>query len=362
MILDVISRTFIDMSLSGLEVSEIPSQEILNRLDVLLCTLMKNTYRDGPTTKNLLEWFYKLLETLSLLPAVNVDHRPKVLGWLKPLIDIMQEHGTKHYNSDRGLQKSIVVLARLLLEQYPQFRLAFFDPSRKFGKVPRCYIFSTTLLIDIRATIPSLLEVLTTSMYSETASRLAASYDLVFAHLDYILQSEDDDNNTVTTSLPFNLVLKLRDDIAETIHLTIEYLCERYNTMSESSKPSDLLIMSQDLLVISQIGALGFWLHEDDTASADDVLEVVLRLYACKTDIAPLCMGVLEGMCRERKDLVQSARELVEDLSDVDERTRMVLEGAVEALVDYYETGQREAENEEEDDDVNDDDGVYDYS
>ena len=362
MILDIISRTFIDVSLSGLEVTEIPMQEILKRLDVLLCTLMTNTYQDGSATKYLLDWFYKLLEVLSLLTTENVEPRSEVLGWLKPLINLMQQNGTKHYNTHRGLQQSIVVLARLLLEQYSQFRLIFFDPSRKSGKLPYCYIFSTTLLIDIRATVPSLSEVLTTSTYAETSSRLAASYDLIFAHLDYVLQTEDDDDNTETTSLPFDLILKIRDDIAEAIRFTIECLCDRYNAMSESSKPSDLLIMSQDPLVISQIGALGFWLHEDDTASADDALEVVLRLYACKTEIAPLCMSVLEGMCRERKDLVQNARELVEDLSSVDARTKNALEGVVESLADYYDSGQREADDGDEDEDAAYDDSGYDYS
>ncbi|MCJ1283619.1 hypothetical protein MMC26_002950 [Xylographa opegraphella] len=363
MILEIISRTFIDVGLSGSEATETPMQEILQRLDVLLGTLLKNTYQDGAATKCLLDWFYKLFEALSMLTAVSLDPRTEVLGWLKPLIDLMQEYGTKHYNSDRGLQGSIVVLARLLLEQFPQFKPIFFDPSRKSGKVPRCYIFSTTLLIDIRATLPSLSEVLTSPTYPDTSSRLAASYDLVFAHLDYILQAEDEDENTDTTSLPFDLILKLRDDIGEAIRFTIESLCDRYNAMSESSKPSDLRLMAQDPLVISQIGALGFWLQGDDTASADDALEVVLRLYACGIDIAPLCMSVLEGMCRERKDLVQSARELVETVVGVDGRTRGVLEGAVEALVEFYEAGQREGEDEYEGEDGDEDDGgVYDYS
>ena len=363
MILDIISRTFIDVSLSDHEVTGTTMHEILYRLDVLLSTLMMNTYKDDSTARHLLDWFYRLFEALSFVTAVTLDARPEVLGWLKPLIELMQEHGTKHYNSDRRQQKSIVVLTRLLLEQYPQFRLIFFDPSRKSEQVPCCYIFTTTLLIDIRATIPSISEVLTTSTYPDTSSRLAASYDLIFAHLDYILQTEDDDDdNTMTTSLPFDLILKLRDDIAEAIRFTIECLCDRYNAMSETSKSSELLLMSQDPLVTSQIGALGFWLHEDDTASADDALEVILRLYACKTDIAPLCMNVLEGMCRERKDLVQNARELVEDLSSVDVATRNALGAAVESLADYYDSGQRDAENDDEDEDAAYDDGVYDYS
>ncbi|MCJ1436347.1 hypothetical protein MMC27_005725 [Xylographa pallens] len=363
MIFDIISRTFIDASLSDHGVTGIPMQEVLQRLDVLLSTLMKNTYQDDSTIRHLLDWFYRLFEALSLFTAVIVDPRPEVLGWLKPLIDIMQKHGTKHYNSDRDLQNCVVLLARLLLEQYPQFRIIFFDPSRRSGQLPCCYIFSTTLLIDIRATIPSLSEALTTSIYSDASNRLAASYDLIFAHLDYILQTEDDDDdNTMTTALPFDLILKLRDDIAEAIRFTIECLCDRYNAMNETSKPSDLFLMSQDPLVISQIGALGFWLHEDDAASADDLLEVVLRLYACETDIAPLCMGVLEGMCRERKDLVQNARELVENLSSVDVKIRNSLGVAVESLADYYDSGQRDAENEDEDEDAAYDDGVYDYS
>ncbi|MCJ1380556.1 hypothetical protein MMC17_003664 [Xylographa soralifera] len=364
MILDIISRMFVDVSLASHKATDIPIQEILHRLDVLLCALMKNTYQDSSTIRVLFDWFSRLFEPLSLLAAVNVDPHPEGLGWLKPLIDLMQKHGTKHYNFDRVLQNSIVILARFLLHQYPQFRVIFFDPSRKSGQLPYCYIFSTTLLIDIRATLPSLPEVSKTSTYSETSNRLAASYDLVFAHLDYILQTEDDDDNIVTTSLPFDLILKLRDDIAEAIRFTIECLYDRYNAMSESSKTRDLLIMSQDPLVISQIGALGFWLHEDDTASADDAIEVTLRLYACETNIAPLCMNMLEGMCRQRKDLVQKALELVEDLSSVDEKTRNVLERAVESLADYYDTGQREAEDEDEDEDTDDDDGdddgVYD--
>ncbi|MCJ1401234.1 hypothetical protein MMC11_004446 [Xylographa trunciseda] len=360
-VLDLLSRTFIGASLSNFEDTDVAMQEISQRLDVLLCTLMKNTYQDGSSTKVLFDWFYKLLVALPLLTMSNVDSRSEMSGWLTPLIHIMQTQGTKHRNFDKGLQHSIVVLARLLLDQYPQFRPIFFDPSHKSGKLPYCYIFSTTLLIDIRATIPSLLEVIKTSSYADTSGRLAASYDLIFAHLDYILEAEDGNDDTATATLSFDLILKLRDDIAEAIRLTIECLCDRYKAMSEISKSSDLLIMSQDPLVISQIGALGFWLHEDDTSSADDALEVALRLCACKTDIAPLCMSVLEGMCKERKDLVQKARETVEDLSGVDGQTRAALEGAVESLADYYDIGQREAEN-DEDEDGDYDNGVYDYS
>ena len=363
MILEILSRTFIGVSMSNLEENDTCMQEMSMRLDLLLNVLMKNSYPDGYSKIALFDWFRKLFEALPLLMIVNANPHSELPGWLETLIEIMQKDITKHNDIDRGLQHSIVVLARLLLEQYPQFKSVFFDPSRKLstGRQPYCYGFTNSLLIDIRATLPSLLEILRTFSYSDTSSRLAASYDLVFAHIDYILQTEDSDNDT-TTSRHFDLILKLRDDIAEAINLTIECLCDRYKAISGGTNPLELLSMSQDPLVISQVGALGFWLHEDDAASADDALEVALRLYACNTDIAPLCMGVLEGMCRERKDLVQRAREVVEATSNVDEKTRNALDGAVESLADYYDTGQREVDNEYEDEDGVYDDGVYDYN
>ena len=114
------------------------------------------------------------------------------------------------------------------------------------------------MLIDIRSTISSPPEILNVPEYTKTSVRLASSYDVVFVHLEYVLQAEDDSmddhgrsyfTDNSPASLPFDLILRLRDAVAETMRLTAEYVHDRYDASARSDV--SLKQMAEDPLATS---------------------------------------------------------------------------------------------------------------
>lgn len=97
---------------------------------------------------------------------------------------------------------------------------------------PFAYIFINLVLIDIRTTIPSLMEILASPEYASTALRLAAAYDITSSFILYLLQNIGADTNFTHNAppmiLPPDLLLKLRRDFSETFSLTLEFFRDRW--------------------------------------------------------------------------------------------------------------------------------------
>lgn len=301
------------------QVGSTNAKDVADQLDIVLCQILKQIDPTAPPAKDLIDGLYGLFQTVRYrysfddAASSGSDDRP---GWMEPLAKLTGTAVTDRRSISSGMQESVVRLARLLVERIPQFKLVLFDPSMKpasGGRTPLSFIFTTTLLIDIRSTIPSISEIQDKPGYLQTSTRLANSYDLVFLYLDFLLEAEDAEeaNNQATTPrLPYDLLLQLQESITQTMRLTVESLRDRY----DAAAPDDakLLRMAADTLVVSQIGALGFWLHDEDSASADDLLEVLLRLCLCETPYRRLYTRTVEVMIRERPDLQRRAKALVE--------------------------------------------------
>ena len=279
--------------------------------------------------RDFFDWFHGFLLPLNYGsgPISIETFYANPFSWMEKMVKLIHTDVLGHGSVITGYQGNGIALARLILHVLPQFSLVLFDASTLSltgAHIPMSYIFTNFMLIDICFTVPSLKEILNTPEYARTSIRLASSYDLVFAHLEYVLQAEDDsmddrDRSYVKykapASLPFDLLLKLRDTVAETMRLTAEFLRDMYDALAVSD--ATLQRLADDALVTSQIGALCFWINNDDAASFDDLLEVILKLYNCKADISSLCLSLFEGMVRERQDLKRRAQVLLESMPGV---------------------------------------------
>jgi len=306
------------------------AKEITAQLDSVLCKILKQVGSKAASAKDLVDGLFRLFRIIRYRSPLDGAHKcndDNMVKWMDALTNLMGTAVTDRRSMSSGFQESVIRLARLLVERIPQFKVILFDPSMEpvsGGSTPLSFIFTNTLLIDIRSTIPSIPEIQDKPGYLEASTRLANSYDLVFLYLDSILEIADavdgkQENNSNSQGasgdppvrLPYELLLKLQENITQTMHLTVESLRDRYDAAADDD--AKLLQIASDTLVVSQIGALGFWLHDEDTASADDLLEVLLRLCLCETPYRRLYAKTVEVMVRDRPDLQQKAKALVED-------------------------------------------------
>ena len=300
-----------------------------------MCIILDNFDSKAFPARDLLDWFHKILISLhySSRPMAIAPFYAKPFSWMEKMVKLIHTDVLGYGSLAAGHQAHGTALARLILLVFPQFSVVLFDASTLSSSgahLPMSYTFTNFMLIDIRSTIPSLKEILNTPEYAKVSVRLALSYDLVFAHLEYVLQAENDSMDEhdrsyskAPASLSFDLLLKLRDAIAETMRLTAEFVRDMYDASARND--TTLQKLAEDPLVTSQIGALCFWISDDDAALLDDLLEVILRLYNCKADISTLCLSLFEGMVRERKDLKRKAQELVEIMSGIEKEEKSEL-------------------------------------
>jgi len=241
---------------------------------------------------------------------------------------------SQHDIASDARMAALVLSATLLRLYREQSSLLLFKPSapvfQPLNGKPFVYLFIKLLLVDIQATIPSLLGILTSSTFANTCKRLAASYDIIVGFIGYLLKSldhEDTDSHDTTDSLlPSDLLLRLRTDIAEAMSLTIEYMrdrydaaisvptgsraCRRSSTASRQSPNQPLILLSDSAagglpevqLAAAQVRALGLWLREDDNQSlrkeAVGIIDVLLSLYVstASDDVRSPIIVALQGI------------------------------------------------------------------
>ena len=191
------------------------------------------------------------------------------------------------------------------------------DKAEKTDEKPKSYIFVTVLLIDIRATIPSLQEKLHSAEYSDISERIARAYDMISAFIAFLVQSLeglDSDNEdegpdpTFSAPMPVDLLMKLRANISEVMSLTVEHLRDRYDSSTagaaglhpsartpsaRSSNPLPIAWdtsngISKDPLTLSQLRALSLWLRDEESDAlrreASGIMDVLLALYRDTSD------------------------------------------------------------------------------
>ena len=191
------------------------------------------------------------------------------------------------------------------------------DKAERTDEKPKSYIFITVLLIDIRATVPSLQEKLHSAEYPDISERIARAYDIISAFIAFLVQSLeglDSDNEdegpgpTFSAPMPVDLLMKLRANISEVMSLTIEHLRDRYDSSTagaaglhpsartpneRSSIPLPIAWdtsngISKDPLTLSQLRALSLWLRDEESDAlrreACGITDVLLALYRDTSD------------------------------------------------------------------------------
>ena len=212
------------------------------------------------------------------------------------------------HSSQRETKAQIIDIIHTLAVSQDGFLALFYSNNQKsaLDAKPPSYLFITMLLIDIRATIPSLQEKLHSNEYPTISTRLTKSYDIISAFigfLGHITEEMERSEHTFSSPIPLDLLLKLRVSISETMALTIEYLRDRYDSSTagaaglhpsvrssngeSSSEPRPIAWdtstgMFEDPLTLSQLRALSLWLRDEESdlrKEAAGIMDVLLALY-----------------------------------------------------------------------------------
>lgn len=202
-------------------------------------------------------------------------------------------------------------LASALLQVYPESTpsLLFRDgPSGGAESKPFSNLFINLILIDLRSTFPSLLSKLNSAEYPAISQRLAAAFDVLSSFIGFLVKSLDDEGSTPSFSMPPDLLLKLRKDMAETMSLTIEYLRDRWDSSvagasglhpsaragtSSTSEGTRLTLtwdsmsvndnVSADPLILAGLRGLAIWIREDENENlrneAAGLMDMLVELY-----------------------------------------------------------------------------------
>lgn len=180
---------------------------------------------------------------------------------------------------------------------------------------PFSYLFINLILVDIRATLPSLLGKLNDPEYPQISRRLTSAFDVLAAFIGYLLawMEELDQSDTagpggnVTFNMPPDLLLKLSKSLGETISVIMEYLRDRWDasvagamglhpdarvgaahaatgsshkTLAWDAKDADT---AADPFTLAALRAIALWLRDDDgdalREEAVGLMDMFLELY-----------------------------------------------------------------------------------
>ncbi|KAK6067677.1 hypothetical protein SCUP234_10396 [Seiridium cupressi] len=285
-----------------------------------LCASYKGT--DGVT---LLDFLSKLLSRL------DSDLIPKNPPWLGTVVTFI--HNLAASKPTAAGREAYTNSAANLLVTYGDTAsdMVFQDIFKSSKSLP--YLFMSLILIDIRSSLPNLLENLNRTDYPATSERITSGLIILSFFINRLLQMiERADSEDVFTDVQPDLLLKLRDSVIETLSLVMEYLRDRWDaaiagaqglhpearsgvthTASGSMKAlpwdSKHESASEDRLLLAALKSLGDWLREDDAPTlrneATNLIDLLMDLYestsAARVGVAtrPLVLGVLDGIIKE---------------------------------------------------------------
>lgn len=310
--LDIFSYTWMNASTISNEVASV--RENIDKVIPALLLVFRQT--DAVT---LLECIGNFLP--KILPEVCVctmfypinpnSNRQKAISpnpnWLVPLVSSLRKLVSRKPTA--ASRAAYTRLAAALLQAFPvQCPILLFkdDISANADSKPFSYLFVNLLLIDLRSSFPSLLAQLNSADYSSISQRLAAAFDVLSSFIGFLVRSLDDEIGVPSFSMPPDLLLKLRKDIAETMSLTIEYLRDRWDasiagasglhpsarsgtaatsegtrlTLTWESMKDDV---TADPLVLAGIRALAIWIREDENenlrSESAGLMDMFIELY-----------------------------------------------------------------------------------
>ncbi|KAF8455380.1 Neurochondrin-domain-containing protein, partial [Terfezia claveryi] len=236
--------------------------------------LKSNSAEERSFRLRLLSFFSELLPRLLSPPL------PTSTAWVQNIYtSIRRTITTTHSSSERT---HCTIISATLLQSYPP-SLLFHSPSiSACTPKPFTPFFIRLLLIDIRSTIPSLMEQLSSPTYPQLSHRLSCDFDILTSFIGYLVQLGSPFDET---ELHPEALLKFRSEMGEALSLTIEFLRDRWDakfagasgyevdTFMDDDHPLNLVWDAADIegglvrdpVVMSAIRVLSLWLREDDS-------------------------------------------------------------------------------------------------
>ncbi|KAI0887189.1 DUF1941-domain-containing protein [Annulohypoxylon maeteangense] len=293
----------------------------------------------GTDATSLLEFISHILRNLdeSLIPQ-----NPKWIGSVTKLICNL---ATNRPNA--ASRSAYINCAGALLLIYPESTIRSLFLDEKDSSKPFSYLFISLILVDLRATLPSLLEKLNDPEYPHISQRLTSALDILTAFIGQLVawMEELDDPKPVADSVGIwlkispDLVIKLSRSIAETLSATMEYLRDRWdasiagaqglhpeartgkahtNSGSHKTLAWDAKDESAatDAFILSAIRAIALWVREDDDdiprEECSGLMDMFIELYQSSGSASSQPKGLdyrlpilaaLEGVLRTSKGI-----------------------------------------------------------
>ncbi|KAI2463004.1 DUF1941-domain-containing protein [Annulohypoxylon bovei var. microspora] len=293
----------------------------------------------GTDATSLLEFISHVLRNLdeNLIP-----HNPKWIGSITKLIRNLATN-----RPTAASRSAYTNCAGALLLIYPELtpQLLFLD--EKDSSKPFSYLFINLILVDLRATLPSLLEKLNDPEYPRISQRLTSALDILTAFIGQLVawmeELDDPKSSTESTNIWLrispDLILKLSRSIAEALSITMEYLRDRWdasvagaqglhpeartgNAHTNSGSHKTLAwdakddSATTDSFILSAIRAIALWVRDDDgdilRKEGSGLMDMFMELYQSSSSTSSQPTGLdyrlpilaaLEGILRTSKGI-----------------------------------------------------------
>ncbi|KAI5459979.1 Neurochondrin-domain-containing protein [Mariannaea sp. PMI_226] len=310
-VLDILSFAW----LNAMTMTE-DSSSLANQIDSTIQNLVSSfTGTDAVTLLEFLGYFLRNANSMM------VPRQPK---WLKNVVKYIQNLATSRPTPQA--RSAYTSAAAALLQTCPTEAPKLLFSENKKDEKAFSYLFINLLLIDIRSSIPTLLEQLNKPEYPKVSRRLASAFDIIAIFVGYLIRSLEDESLETFIMPPENL-LNLRKGINETMSVTAEYLRDRWDAsvagamglhpdaragVAETATGSHHTLAwdskedtaNEDPFILSAVRALAIWLREDENDTlrkeATGLMDMFMELYQSdshqKVDFRSPVLVALEGL------------------------------------------------------------------
>ncbi|OTB06754.1 hypothetical protein M426DRAFT_72007 [Hypoxylon sp. CI-4A] len=166
----------------------------------------------------------------NIIVYVDESFLPQNPQWLGSIIKFIRTLST---NKPIAASRSAYTnCAAALLPLYPRDTARLLFSDEKDSPKPITYLFVNLILIDIRATLPSLLGKLNDPEYPRISERITSALDILTAFISQLIAwTEELEESPESAQLPMSPehLMKLSESISETILIVIEYLRDRWD-------------------------------------------------------------------------------------------------------------------------------------
>ncbi|KAK8124781.1 uncharacterized protein PG998_000540 [Apiospora kogelbergensis] len=286
---------------------------------------------------------YKGTDAVTLLDFIDKalgrlddDLVPLSPQWLGSLIELIRNLATSRPTA-AGREAYTNCAARLLITYSDSVPGLLFS-NQSGAEDPFSYLLISLIIVDLKATLPSLLSKLNTPEYPAISSRLTSALLILSYFISFLLQQMDAELGTESNTTDFTatfrmapeLLLKLNRSISEALSVIMEYLRDRWDAAvagaqglhpetrygkSHTMAGSHLTLAwdqqnespAEDPLLLAALRALGEWLREDDGEvlrnEAISLMDLLVELYQTSAGSGSgsigyraLVLGVLQGV------------------------------------------------------------------